>query len=83
MLHHKERNLESVKDLIDPFHEQQHPTLHHSSRRRLSAYTTNGSERRRGEADALQIPIHRLTASTRNQSPCIVLSFPWAIVSPS
>lgn len=30
MLHHKERNLESVKDLIDPFHEQQHPTLHHS-----------------------------------------------------
>lgn len=25
MLHHKEGNLESVKDLIDPFHEEQHP----------------------------------------------------------
>lgn len=40
VLYHKERILKSVKDPIDPFHEQQHPTPHHSLSLSLSAAST-------------------------------------------
>lgn len=108
MLHHKER-IFSVKDLIDPFHEQKHPTLHHSLSLSLSlsccccccwagagisssrAQTLSPHNKwlweTEGEADILQIQflVHRLTASTRNQLPHIVLlpssvTYHWLII---
>lgn len=45
VLYHKERILKSVKDPIDPFHEQQHPTPHHSLSLSLSCIDSQPTQR--------------------------------------